>query len=544
MAMSREAEIDSYILEGMGRTIYVQAYILWATEVDPPPEFAPGATWDDVVPDNRDTRAAQLQAAKDWAAGIAKLNHLSGRHPLAAVFLAHDDGGRHRGEATPGDRALGFGAALARACMGAGEPPTGARQWVLPAMRATLSEDGLELEWDDGDARSMGGDRFTPNPPGTELLLVTSDAHAHTALVRALKKLVRGAHFVVADNVGAAIADMEVHQIRWILSDVTLVGPRTGLDFFRWVQDNHPEMVDYFVFVTDDPRARSAHYRHIDKRAIDDAAVRRVMGGTRESLERELGTAAPPRPPRAEATAPSPARAPATPPSVAEIAQAVTDVLPSITEETDRHGRMRGRFGPDKVFIIAVWDALQADPRFESMTLTQFKRALVDANRMRLLDLARADARGYMNEEQLDASEIQDKGATFHFVIMKPSAAAPLRRRAAPPVFAMPIQEFAQTVRDAARTVPRGEIGPQGRAYGWFGDRKVFISALWRALQHDTRFHNWTLAQFKAALVQANRERALELARADLVAAMEPGEIGQSEINAEGAQFHFVVPSA
>lgn len=76
---------------------------------------------------------------------------------------------------------------------------------------------------------------------------------------------------------------------------------------------------------------------------------------------------------------------------------------------------------------------------------------------------------------------------------------------------------------------------------GWFGDRKVFVSAVWDQLRHEPRWAGLGLAGFKADLVAAHRAGQLTLARADLVAAMDPALVAASEIAVDGASFHFVV---
>ncbi|CAM4479369.1 hypothetical protein [Corallococcus exiguus] len=87
---------------------------------------------------------------------------------------------------------------------------------------------------------------------------------------------------------------------------------------------------------------------------------------------------------------------------------------------------------------------------------------------------------------------------------------------------------FARRVLDAAGAVP-----PTGR----FGDNKVFISHVWKALQPE-----WAdRPAFNEALLAANRAHQLSLGRADLLAAMNPRDITESEVRAAGASFHFVV---
>jgi len=76
---------------------------------------------------------------------------------------------------------------------------------------------------------------------------------------------------------------------------------------------------------------------------------------------------------------------------------------------------------------------------------------------------------------------------------------------------------------------------------GVFGDRKVFISSVWSALRETPPWSELELDDFKQRLVAAHRQRELVLARADLVAAMDPALVAASETRAEGATFHFIV---
>lgn len=74
--------------------------------------------------------------------------------------------------------------------------------------------------------------------------------------------------------------------------------------------------------------------------------------------------------------------------------------------------------------------------------------------------------------------------------------------------------------------------GVQAQARGasskyWFGDRKVFLAAL----PHD-----------KEALWQAHTMGLLTLARADLVAAMDPALVSASQYSpSRGVEYHFLV---
>jgi hypothetical protein len=76
---------------------------------------------------------------------------------------------------------------------------------------------------------------------------------------------------------------------------------------------------------------------------------------------------------------------------------------------------------------------------------------------------------------------------------------------------------------------------------GWFGDRKVFVFAVWDELRKRSPWAAIALDDFKARLVAAHRAGELTLARADLVAAMDPALVAASEIAADGASFHFIV---
>lgn len=89
------------------------------------------------------------------------------------------------------------------------------------------------------------------------------------------------------------------------------------------------------------------------------------------------------------------------------------------------------------------------------------------------------------------------------------------------------VDGFAEHVLSVARALPTGR----------FGRDKVFISHVWKALQPE-----WNNRQaFDAALLEANRTQQLSLTRADLVSAMNPADVAESEVRSFGASFHFVV---
>ncbi|NMO18834.1 hypothetical protein HPC49_40620 [Pyxidicoccus fallax] len=89
------------------------------------------------------------------------------------------------------------------------------------------------------------------------------------------------------------------------------------------------------------------------------------------------------------------------------------------------------------------------------------------------------------------------------------------------------VASFAERVLAVARALPTGR----------FGQNKVFISHVWKALQPE-----WSSREaFDVALLEANRTRHLSLTRADLVSAMDPRDVAESEVRSYGASFHFVV---
>jgi hypothetical protein len=73
---------------------------------------------------------------------------------------------------------------------------------------------------------------------------------------------------------------------------------------------------------------------------------------------------------------------------------------------------------------------------------------------------------------------------------------------------------------------------------GRFGDRKVFISALWDRVGAAV---GMSLPEFKRWLIKQHFQRRLVLARADLIAAMPYELVERSETKIDGATFHFVV---
>jgi hypothetical protein len=111
-------------------------------------------------------------------------------------------------------------------------------------------------------------------------------------------------------------------------------------------------------------------------------------------------------------------------------------------------------------------------------------------------------------------------------------ASQPLEPRESPLAEPFDLPAFAATARALAiRSLPQDR----------FHDNKVFIAALWRASQREPSFPRLSLPEFKQRLVEANSNNLLHVSRADLVQAMDPQLVAESEIVYLNASFHFVL---
>ncbi|MFY0576970.1 hypothetical protein ACN28S_23965 [Cystobacter fuscus] len=184
----------------------------------------------------------------------------------------------------------------------------------------------------------------------------------------------------------------------------------------------------------------------------------------------------------------------------------------------------KAAFGDDRLYISHVYRAMPLGQG----SLADFKARLLAANRRRLLNLARGDMVELMDPRSVAESETRPGvgDASFHFI-------DPVAPRPAPPPAPVPIGAFARQVESAARSL----LGTPGA----FGDNKVFISAVFRAMPAGSVLD---LASFKARLVEANREARVTLSRADLVSAMDRDLVRASETADGPSRFHFVVLGA
>lgn len=123
------------------------------------------------------------------------------------------------------------------------------------------------------------------------------------------------------------------------------------------------------------------------------------------------------------------APAPQAAPRTEQLARPDEPVIADERERIDQHLRdlvleataalhAPDRFGPDKVFLSALWAAVRVHPkRPRALTEELFRKWLVAANRNGLVTLARADLVGAMDPERVAASELVSDGAAFHFVL-------------------------------------------------------------------------------------------------------------------------------
>ena len=176
--------------------------------------------------------------------------------------------------------------------------------------------------------------------------------------------------------------------------------------------------------------AKTLRARGADKRALVQALARgwaSASTGTQDLRSASPSTAEPMMAATAQTDAPAsvvpaPRALPEQPLTADELLRMVHEAISTIGAD--------GRFGPEKVFVSAIWHRLERDRRLLEFSLDRFKRWLVIANRDRLLDLARADLVGAMDPRQVAESEIEDLGTTFHFVLDHRVVALESERRA------------------------------------------------------------------------------------------------------------------
>ncbi len=120
------------------------------------------------------------------------------------------------------------------------------------------------------------------------------------------------------------------------------------------------------------------------------------------------------------------------------------------------------------------------------------------------------------------------------------------KRKPAPPALVRPLPAPTPPPADAtgrpdlagfAREVHRHAVG---RAHGWPGDRKAYISHVWQHIR-DGR-SDWGLSEieFKAMLAEAHRAGHVVLANADLKDGAAAKDLQESALTYKNAVFHFI----
>lgn len=121
------------------------------------------------------------------------------------------------------------------------------------------------------------------------------------------------------------------------------------------------------------------------------------------------------------ASAPPPEPEAARPETLEEFASRVRAAVSHVERRyTSPDARGGWYVGDRRVFIAYVWRQLEAERPASApiMTLDEFKRRLLEANRARLVTLARADLVEAMNHADVMESETRYLVATFHFIVV------------------------------------------------------------------------------------------------------------------------------
>jgi CheY-like chemotaxis protein len=114
--------------------------------------------------------------------------------------------------------------------------------------RFAVSLDGDELEWDGGERDIRNPARRNGDSDELWVLLIEDEPSKQVSTTRMIKRLYPNAQVIVSDNGPAAIANLEAHDVKLVISDVDILGTMSGVDVFKWVRANQPNLVDGYVF--------------------------------------------------------------------------------------------------------------------------------------------------------------------------------------------------------------------------------------------------------------------------------------------------------
>lgn len=359
--MTHDQELTEYILEGMARAIWVQAFTRWASEVDPPPTLR-GDTWEESAPNTASTRSASMKAARALAEFIEQSNSTH-RDALINAFRrvrrTFDPGG------TEADRAYAFGRKIAGMSMGV--LPIEDIGLNMPTFEVSLDDDGQALTWDGGMSWHQNPPQRHPPAPPTP----------------------RGRPLTEEDG-WKANPQWRSSQVQSLLFSTRKYSVGQAK---RWAQDHGYK---YGAVDTTESYHRLRQFEPDGRpcRTIDFGRdIRAIVCATKNPA----------------AVSPQ------------EFGAAVNQLATEVEQGIGHHGMPKGRFGREgggaKVFIAAIWRLAQQDPRLCGMTRDQFNQNLIEANRRGFVVLGRADLVGAMDSAEVADSEIQDRGAEYHFVI-------------------------------------------------------------------------------------------------------------------------------
>jgi hypothetical protein len=79
-----------------------------------------------------------------------------------------------------------------------------------------------------------------------------------------------------------------------------------------------------------------------------------------------------------------------------------------------------------------------------------------------------------------------------------------------------------------------------GAAQGWSGDRKAYISHVWRNIRDQHQHWNLSEIEFKCMLAEAHRSGRLALVNADLKDKSNIKDVQESAVVYRNAVFHFI----
>jgi CheY-like chemotaxis protein len=84
------------------------------------------------------------------------------------------------------------------------------------------------------------------------VLIVEDEEHLRRLQVRILARL--DARILIAKSVAEAQRLLDEHTVDLVVSDVKMPG-QSGVELYRWIERQHPDLIHRFLFVTGDASA-------------------------------------------------------------------------------------------------------------------------------------------------------------------------------------------------------------------------------------------------------------------------------------------------